>query len=164
MERGDEGTRGEGKPWVLFFSLRFTQKDGASPLAESPPVTFPRDQHARPLLDPSRSRPDSSSTSDYLSLSNLWLTLCPLLPPSTHSFFKLLLLSPPPCSGPLSPSSSPRRYAAVMNGICGIFGSEMCYCVIVFFFFIHLGLFSTRFPRLRSRLDESVRATFWKAS
>lgn len=108
----------------------FMRKDGASPLAESPPVTFSRDQHARLLLDPSCSRLDSSSMSDYLSLSNLWLTLCPLLLPSTHSFFKLVLPSSPPRSGLLSPSSSPRRYAEVMNGICGIFGSETCYYVM----------------------------------
>lgn len=123
---------------------------------------FPRSACTSP--PGSLSQPPGFLLHEYLSPSNLWLTPCPLLPPSTRSFFKRLLPSPPPWSGLLSPSSSPRRYADVMNGICGIFGSEMCYCVIVFLFFWGGVFFSTRFPRLRSRLDESVRATFWKAS
>lgn len=79
-----------------------------------------------------------SSTSDYLSVFNFWPAFCPLLPPSTHSFFKPVLLSAPPSSGPSSPCSFLRGYAAVMNGTCGIFGFETCYYAI----FSHLGLFS----------------------
>lgn len=135
----------KGRAWVLFFSLQFTQKDGASPLAESRPVTLSRDQHARPLLDPSRSRLDSCSTSIsppliYGSLPALF-SLHPHAHSSNDSSRALL-----PWSGLLSPSSSPRRYADVMNGICGIFGSEMCYCVIVFLFFFGGSFFHSFSP------------------